>query len=281
MLVNLNEILKYAEEKNVAVGSFNTPNLENMLAVIKAAEELNVPVIIMHAEIHEPYSNLDDIGPIMVLKAKQARVPVCVHLDHCEHLDYLKRAIDIGFTSVMIDASALDYDENVRITKETVKLAHPRNVSVEAEIGVLGGRESGDSRPLTKEEMYTDPALAERFVKDTGIDALACSFGTAHGIYKSKPELDFPRIRKIKSLVNIPIVMHGGSGVSPEDYLTSIDCGVRKINYYSYMSREGVYAARDVLKKDVTFYHEIALAAQERMMSNVLVALKLFNKIKK
>ena len=187
MLVNLNEVLKYAEKNNVAVGSFNTPNLENILAVIRSAEELNVPVIIMHAEIHEPYSHLDDIGPIMVLMAKKAKVPVCVHLDHCEHIDYLKRALDIGFTSIMIDASSKSYEENVRLTKETVALSHPLGDSVEAEIGVLGGREAGDARPLTKEEMYTDPLLAEKFVKETGIDALACSFGTAHGIYKSKP----------------------------------------------------------------------------------------------
>lgn len=279
MLVNLNEVLEYAEKHNVAVGSFNTPNLENMLAVIRSAEELNVPVIIMHAEIHEPYSHLDDIGPIMVLMAKKDKVPVCVHLDHCEHIDYLKRALDIGFTSIMIDASSKSYEENVRLTKETVALSHPLGASVEAEIGVLGGREAGDARPLTKEEMYTDPLLAERFVKETGIDALACSFGTAHGIYKSKPELDFPRIEKIKELVKIPLVMHGGSGVSPEDYIKAIDKGVRKINYYSYMSREGVYAARDILKNDITFYHEIASAAEVRMKNNVMTALKLFNRI--
>ena len=278
MLVNLEYVLKIAEEKNCAIGSFNTPNLENMIAVISAAEELNVPVIIMHAQCHEEYAPLDIVGPIMLLMAKRAKVPVCVHLDHCEDLNYLKRAIDIGFTSVMIDASSLPYDENVKLTKEAVCLAHPKNISVEAEIGVLGGREAGNQKPLTKEEMYTDPDLAKKFVDDTNIDALACSFGTAHGIYKVKPELDFDRIQRINKLCNLPLVMHGGSGVSSEDYVKAIKCGVRKINYYSYMSREGVYAAREILKKDITFYHELASYATSKMKEDVIRALKIFNK---
>ena len=277
MLVNLEYVLKIAEEKNCAIGSFNTPNLENMIAVISAAEELNVPVIIMHAQCHEEYAPLDIVGPIMLLMAKRAKVPVCVHLDHCEDLDYLKRAIDIGFTSVMLDASSLPYDENVKMTKEAVCLAHPKNISVEAEIGVLGGREAGNQKPLTKEEMYTDPDLAKKFVDDTNIDALACSFGTAHGIYKVKPELDFDRIKRINKLCNLPLVMHGGSGVSSEDYVKAIKCGVRKINYYSYMSREGVYAAREILKKDITFYHELASYATSKMKEDVIRALKIFN----
>lgn len=278
MLVNLEYVLKIAEEKNCAIGSFNTPNLENMIAVISAAEELNVPVIIMHAQCHEEYAPLDIVGPIMLLMAKRAKVPVCVHLDHCEDLNYLKRAINIGFTSVMIDASSLSYDENVKMTKEAVCLAHPKNISVEAEIGVLGGREAGNQKPLTKEEMYTDPDLAKKFVDDTNIDALACSFGTAHGIYKVKPELDFDRIQRINKLCNLPLVMHGGSGVSSEDYVKAIKCGVRKINYYSYMSREGVYAAREILKKDITFYHELASYATSKMKEDVIRALKIFNK---
>ncbi len=278
MLVNLEYVLKIAEEKNCAIGSFNTPNLENMIAVISAAEELNVPVIIMHAQCHEEFAPLDIVGPIMLLMAKRAKVPVCVHLDHCEDLDYLKRAIDIGFTSVMLDASSLPYDENVKMTKEAVCLAHPKNISVEAEIGVLGGREAGNQKPLTKEEMYTDPDLAKKFVDDANIDALACSFGTAHGIYKVKPELDFDRIQKINKLCNLPLVMHGGSGVSSEDYVKAIKCGVRKINYYSYMSREGVYAAREILKKDITFYHELASYATSKMKEDVIRALKIFNK---
>ena len=276
MLVNLNYVLDYAIKNDVAIGSFNTPNLENMIAVISAAEALNVPVIIMHAQCHEEYAPLDIVGPIMLLMAKNAKVPVCVHLDHCEELTYLKRAIDLGFTSVMIDASSKPYDENVYLTKEAVKLAHAKNVSVEAEIGILGGREAGDSKPLSKEEMYTDPLLAKRFVEDTKIDALACSFGTAHGIYKVKPELDFERISKISELCKLPLVMHGGSGVSHEDYKKAIKRGVRKINYYSYMAKEGVMAAREIVNTDITFYHEIASYATLKMKEDVLKAMKVF-----
>lgn len=276
MLVNLNYVLDYAIKNDVAIGSFNTPNLENMIAVISAAEALNVPVIIMHAQCHEEYAPLDIVGPIMLLMAKNAKVPVCVHLDHCEELTYLKRAIDLGFTSVMIDASSKPYDENVFLTKEAVKLAHAKNVSVEAEIGILGGREAGDSKPLSKEEMYTDPLLAKRFVEDTKIDALACSFGTAHGIYKVKPELDFERISKISELCKLPLVMHGGSGVSHEDYKKAIKRGVRKINYYSYMAKEGVMAAREIVNTDITFYHEIASYATLKMKEDVLKAMKVF-----
>lgn len=276
MLVNLNKVLKYAEEHNCAIGSFNTPTLENIIAVISAAEEKNVPVIIMHAQCHEEYAPIDIIGPIMILMAKQAKVDVCVHLDHCEDLEYLKRALDLGFTSVMIDASSLPYKENVDLTKKAVGIARSKGVSIEAEIGVLGGREAGDSKPLSKEEMYTDPALAKQFVNETKIDALACSFGTAHGIYKQKPELDFSRIEKISHLCKLPLVMHGGSGVSDVDYKKAIKLGVRKINYYSYMAREGVFACKEICQKDITFFHEIALFAIKRMKKDVLRAMNIF-----
>ncbi len=279
MIINLKEILKYASEHNCAIGSFNTPTLESLQAVLEAAEELNKPVIIMHAQCHEADAPLDIIGPCMVELASRAKVPVCVHLDHGEDLDYLQRSLDIGFSSIMIDASALPYETNVDLTKKAVAMAKKYNASVEAEIGVLGGREAGNSRPLTKEEMYTDPLLAKRFVDETGIDALACSFGTAHGIYKVKPELDFSRIKSISELCDLPLVMHGGSGVSKEDYITAIDCGIRKINYYSYMAREGVYATREIVQKDITFYHEIASYATKRMKENVLEAMKTFYRI--
>ena len=188
MLVTLSEILQLAEAKKCAVGSFNTPNLESIMAVIGAAEELNVPVIIMHAEVHEPMMPISVIGPIMIERAKAAKVPVCVHLDHGETLAYLDQALNIGFTSVMFDGSALPYEENVANTKIAVKLAHAKGASVEAEIGTLGKRELGlghdDGIPTGDEpkKIYTDPKLAEAFVNETGIDALACSFGTAHGL---------------------------------------------------------------------------------------------------
>ena len=278
MLASLKEVLEIAEKENYAVGAFNTPNLENLLAVIRNAEELKVPVIISHAQLHEEIAPLSDIGPVMVYMAKEANVPVCVHLDHGEDLEYLEKALDLGFTSVMYDGSLLSYEENAANTRKAVALAAKYGADVEAEIGVMGGREAGASNLAPKaEDMYTDPDVAERFVKETGIDALAASFGTSHGIYKAKPKLDFDRIEKIKEKVQIPLVMHGGSGVSPKDYRIAISKGVRKINYYSYMANAGVKASKELLdNQEVTYFHEIAIAAKNAMQADVAKAMKVF-----
>ena len=278
MLASLKEVMEMADKGGYAVGAFNTPNLENLLAVIHNAEEMNVPVIISHAQLHEEIAPLADIGPVMVYAAKKAKVKVCVHLDHGEDLEYLEKALELGFTSVMYDGSLLSYEENVANTQKAVALAKKFGADVEAEIGVMGGREAGASDTAKKaEDMYTDPDVAEKFVKETGIDALAASFGTAHGIYKAKPKLDFDRIEKIRAKIGIPLVMHGGSGVSPEDYRMAISKGVRKINYYSYMANAGVKASKELLDtQEVTYFHEIAMAAQNAMKADVLKAMKVF-----
>ncbi|WP_068505139.1 class II fructose-bisphosphate aldolase [Paenibacillus kribbensis] len=278
MLFSLTEVLKMAEDNNFAVGAFNTPNLESILAVIETAEIMGVPVIISHAQIHESIMPIDKIGPVMLHFAKSATVPVCVHLDHGETLDYVEKALKLGFTSVMYDGSLLSYEENVRNTVETVCMAKQYGASVEAEIGILGSRETGGNEPSPlMESVYTDPDMADRFVKETGIDALAAIFGTAHGFYKAKPKLDFDRIEKIRSLVNLPLVMHGGSGVSPEDYLTSIDKGIRKINYYSYMAKAGVQGVEQMLnEKKVDFFHDLSAHATEAMKADIEKAMKVF-----
>ena len=276
MLVTLNEILKMGEERGCAIGAFNTPNLECIRAVIDTAEKYNVPVIISHAELHEEVAPLDVIGPIMVLSAKNAKVPVCVHLDHCETLDYMARALEIGFTGVMYDGSLLPYERNVANTIQAVAMAKPYRAGVEAEIGQLASREGGIDENAGG-PVYTDPDLAVKFVRQTGIDALAPSFGTAHGIYKSKPVLDLERVAVIKERVGLPLVMHGGSGVSPEDYRTAIRNGIRKINYYSYMSKAGTTAAKELLAGgDVTFFHDVAMAAQKAMAADVDKAFQVF-----
>ena len=276
MLVTLNEILKMGEERGCAIGAFNTPNLECIRAVIDTAEKYNVPVIISHAELHEEVAPLDVIGPVMVLSAKNAKVPVCVHLDHCETLDYMARALEIGFTGVMYDGSLLPYERNVTNTIQAVAMAKPYRAGVEAEIGQLASREGGIGENAGG-PVYTDPDLAVKFVRQTGIDALAPSFGTAHGIYKSKPVLDLERVAVIKERVGLPLVMHGGSGVSPEDYRTAIQNGIRKINYYSYMSKAGTTAAKELLAGgDVTFFHDVAMAAQKAMAADVEKAFQVF-----
>ena len=228
MLVNMNEILRYAEEKGCCVGAFDTPNLEILMAVLRAAEKRNEPVIIQHAQLHEPEMPIRIIGPIMVRMAKEASVPVCAMLDHGEDMDYVRTALELGFSAVMIDGSSKPYDENVSLTREAVALAKEYGASVEAEIGIVTGHEGREFHIEEPGAAYTDPELAARFVRDTGIDALAASVGTVHGFYATKPKLDFDRIEKIKELTGLPLVMHGGSGISAEDTQRAIRCGTAK-----------------------------------------------------
>ena len=276
MLVTLKNILKIAEAKKCAIGSFNTPNFESLKAVIGAAEELNQPIIIMHAQIHEEMRlcKMDEIAPIMLFMADRARVPVCVHLDHGTDLDYVKKGLDLGFTSVMYDGSALPDEINFANTSIAVEMAQETGASVEAEIGSMGARESGAEGG---DSIYTTPSAAKKFSEETGIDALACAFGTAHGIYLKEPKLDFARLDEINKITNVPIVMHGGSGVSDEDYKKVINCGVRKINYYTYMAKAGGDAVCKA--KDKTFFHDIAVVAEAAMKENVKSAIKVFSGI--
>ena len=279
MLVTLNEILAIAREKNCAIGAFNTPNLECLTAVLNAAERQETPVIISHAELHEPVAPLSVIGPVMVQAAIKAKVPVCVHLDHCETLSYMGEALKLGFTGVMYDGSVLPYEENVANTRIAVAMARQYGASVEAEIGQMAAREGGEGENAAG-PVYTDPDLAKTFCAETEIDALAPSFGTAHGIYKSKPVLDLERVKAIAEKTGLPLVMHGGSGVSDEDYRIAIKNGIRKVNYYSYMSKAGVNAVKEMLDDhEVTFFHDLALAAQTAMEKDVEKAMRVFSGI--
>lgn len=284
MLVTLKEIMELAEEKKIAVGSFNAANLESLQAIIWAAQELDLPVILQFAQCHEPWIDLALIGPIMVDQAKKAKVPVCVHLDHGETLEYLEQALEIGFTGIMYDGSTLPYEENLENTKKAVAMAAKYGASVEAELGSMGRRESGagdGSGEDDETKIYTDPELAMQFVKDTGIDALACSFGTTHGIYLTKPRLDFNVVKEVRAKTdNIPVVMHGGSGVSAEDYKKAIEAGVRKINYFTYMDKSGGNAAAEVIESlgeaDPKFFSTISMAARDAMCEDVKKAMKVF-----
>lgn len=272
MLVTLKEILKTAEENKCAIGSFNTPNMTSAEAVIAAAEELQRPVILMHAQVHEEMGlcKMEDITPVMLHFAKKASVPVCVHLDHGTDLDYIKKGLTLGFTSVMYDGSCLSAEENTENTRIAVKEALKYGASVEAEIGSMGSREGGEAAA----SVYTEPDAAVQFVNDTGIDALACAFGTAHGFYEAEPKLDFERLSKIHSLVSVPIVMHGGSGVSERDYREVIKRGVRKVNYYTYMAAAGGEA---VSGKSYKQFHDALLDGKAAMKENVKKAIRVFS----
>ncbi len=285
MLVNLKEILEIAERDNIAIGMFNATGFDSLQAVIAAAEELNQPVIIAHAEVHNVYNDISFVGPAMIAAAKNAKVPVCVHLDHGVTMDMIYKALRLGFTSVMIDASALPYAENLALTKQVVEMAHAMGVSVEAELGRLVTGEAGSKEETDKtmkaEDFYTDPAEAEAFCRETGVDALAIAFGTAHGFYNAQPKLDFDVVKNVKKATGLPLVMHGGSGVSEEGFKRAIAGGIRKINYYSYMSKAGYEAAKAEIEAGNSKYlHDVEFAAMKAMKEDVKNAIRVFANLK-
>ncbi len=290
MLVSMTELMKDAEEKGYAVGAFNAVSFESLRAIIAAAEETGKGVILNHAEVHFPIMPLEVIAPIMVDMAKKAKVPVCVHLDHGQSLETCMKAIQLGFTSVMLDVSGEDYEENVAQTALMCRLAHSVGVTVEAELGHIfqsdiGVGEAGEQETLdsfaSAEDVYTDPDMAKDFVERTGVDALAIAFGTAHGVYQVKPKLDLDRIKMIKEKIDVPFVMHGGSGLTKEEFQTAIRNGIRKINYYTYMALAGGKAIKDFIDSKGeganVFYHDIPGIAMEAMKENVKEAINIFS----
>lgn len=289
MLVTLKELLDQAKEEKKAVGAFNGTTLEAIRGIIQAAEELDTPVILQHAQSHDDIIDLEEIGPIMLYYVKRAKVPVALHLDHGSSFERCVQALRLGFTSVMYDASAKSFEENVEETKEIVKIAHAVGASVEAELGhiftseVVHG-EGGDSDSKDDyenlDDIYTDPQVAKEFVEKTGVDCLAVAFGTTHGVYLTEPKLDLPRVAKIREAANVPLVMHGGSGVSDEDYKVAIENGICKVNYYTYMNTAGGKASKDYWadEEKPLFYDSMSLAATEAIKEDVKKAIKVFQK---
>ena len=276
MLVSMRELLADAEKNNYAVGGFNCPTLENVYGVIQAAEKEQVPVILSFPQVHEKTVPLKVIGPILLQAARDAKVPVCVHLDHGSTVAYVEEALQLGFNSVMYDGSKLSLAENIRNTQAVVKLARKYQADVEAELGGIAGDEAGISSGDTESKL-TDIDEAIEFVQATGVNSLAASIGTAHGFYTEAPKIDFRRIEEIHRKTGLPLVMHGGSGVSDEDYHKAINLGIRKVNYYSYMAKAGVEGVKALLaEKNVKYFHELAIAAKDAMAGDVAKALRLF-----
>lgn len=226
-LVSMKELIEKAEEGQYAVGAFSVANLEMIIGAIKAAEELNSPIILQIAEVRLKHSPLYLIGPAMVNAAKKAKIPVAVHFDHGLTIEKIEEALKLGFTSVMIDGSKNSLKENIAITKKVVSISKEYNGAVEAEIGVVGGSEDG----LEEIEMrYTDVLEAVRFSNETNVDALAVAIGNAHGVYKFEPKLNLEILRQIDKSVSTPLVLHGGTGITEDDFKNSIKNGIRKIN---------------------------------------------------
>ena len=227
MLVNMKELLKDAQDGNYAVGSFSVANMEMVLGVLKAARELSAPVILQIAEVRLKQSPLEIIGPLMVAAAENADTPVAVHFDHGKTGEKIKQALDLGFTSVMFDGSHLPLDENIATTKRIIDIAGKYNASVEAEIGCVGGSEDGSEDIAIN---CTKPQDAVRFEAETSVDALAIAIGNAHGNYKDVPKLRFDILQKVNEMTNTPLVLHGGTGISPDDFVKCSKNGIKKIN---------------------------------------------------
>lgn len=250
MLVNMNYILGDARKKGYAVGLFNTIDTDMLQAAIEAAEEMSSPIIIGTAEVLLPYGDLELIAPSVIEAAKRASVPVVVHYDHGLTFERCLQALKLGFSSVMFDGSTKDYKSNVDRTREIVKIAHCVGATVEGEIGHVGEAANDNEKAL-----YTTVGEAKSYLEDTGVDALAIAIGTAHGAYKSKPKLDFERLRDIRDNVDKPLVLHGGSGLTDDDFKRAIANGISKINIFTDLClagekaiKEGIDSKLDYLK---------------------------------
>lgn len=226
-LVKMKDLLKRAEEKNIGCGAFSVGNMEMVKGAIRAAEELNTPIILQIAEVRLKNSPLHLMGPMMVQAAKEAKVDVAVHLDHGLTFETVDKALELGFTSVMLDASTLPFEENIVRVKAVVEKARKYGATVEAELGLVGGSEDGSCDHGIR---CTDPDDAVVYARETGIDALAVAIGNAHGNYPVAPMLAFDVLEKIHEKVDIPLVLHGGSGITDKDFQRAISLGIRKVN---------------------------------------------------
>lgn len=226
-LVKMKDLLKRAEEKNIGCGAFSVGNMEMVKGAIRAAEELNTPIILQIAEVRLKNSPLHLMGPMMVQAAKEAKVDVAVHLDHGLTFETVDKALELGFSSVMLDASTLPFEENIAKVKTVVEKARKYGATVEAELGLVGGSEDGSCDHGIR---CTDPDDAVVYARETGIDALAVAIGNAHGNYPVAPTLAFDVLEKIHEKVDIPLVLHGGSGITDKDFQRAISLGIRKVN---------------------------------------------------
>ncbi len=276
MLVNLNDVLKDAREKKYGVGLFNTTDTDMLEGVIAAAEELRSPVIVGTAEILLPFGELKLIAPAIIKAAERATVPVVVHYDHGLTFDRCMEALDLGFTSVMYDCSTDSYEDNIKRVKEMADIAHSRGATIEGELGHVGDNEGsmeGDSQLDDPSKFYTDPQSAKDFVEKTGVDALAIAIGTAHGAYKSTPKLDIERLKQISGTIDTPLVLHGGSGLSDDDFRNTIKYGISKVNIFTDLCLAGKAAMKENLEKD---YLDIRNAKVEAFKAATIRKMKLF-----
>jgi ketose-bisphosphate aldolase len=242
-LVSLKDMLQKADTGRYGVGNFDVFNVEQLIGVMQAQQEMRAPLILAYGPPFEPYSPMRHFARLLRSYAEETDLPVAIHLDHANTLDEVKQAVEAGFTSVMIDASALPYEENIQKTREVVAYCSPLGIPVEAELGHVGAE--GDSDPAAYG--LTDPSLAGEFVERTGIDALAVAIGNAHGVYKEKPWIRFDLLAAVRREVAVPLVLHGASGIPDEDIRRCTELGISKINIHT----ELLQSAMESIRRDI------------------------------
>lgn len=250
MLVNMKEILSSAKKGRYGIGFFNAVNVEMARAVIGTAEELHSPVMIGTAEILLPSMPLPQVASYLLPLAREASVPVCVHYDHGLTFEKCLEALKLGFTSVMYDCSTTSYETNVAKVAEMAHIAHAMGATIEGELGHVGDNE-GAGKLNDPSAYYTDPSVAADYAKRTGVDALAVAVGNAHGDYKFPPKLDFERIKTISQITGIPLVLHGGSGLSDSDFRTAVQKGICKVNIFTDLDKAGAAGVKKGLDANV------------------------------
>jgi len=280
MLVNMNDVLRPAKRNRYAVGLFNAVNLELARGIINAAEFSRSPVIVGTAEVLFPYGPLEEVSYYLIPMAKKASVPVVVHLDHGLSYDTCIKALELGFSSIMYDCSTDSYEENVRKVKEMAKIAHSYGATIEGELGHVGDNEGsaeGSSHLADPSMFFTDPAMAKDFVDKTGVDALAIAVGNAHGAYKLPPKLDFERIRTIASTVDVPLVLHGGSGLTDDDFRRAIAEGISKVNIFTDINVAAVEAEMKHFRSVDRGLTDLIPAAVEAVKQETVKKMALFS----
>ncbi|GEM_PF-50568 len=286
MLVDPKEILADAEKRNYAIAGINTPTFDAAAAVLSAAEELDWPVMIGLAEVHDIDAPIDLLAPMLHDLALRSKAPVILHLDHGETMEYVMKAIRYGFTSIMYDCSRLPLDENAAHLKNFAEIAHKMNITVEAEVGLMpstivsnsGGGESGISAEGDISKYFSDPSEVARFVDISGVDMMAISFGNVHGAYVGEPKLDIPRLRRTHELTKCHLVMHGTTGVDDSQIRQAIDGGIRKFNYFTGVATAATQPIMDYINRaeNTVYVQEISHTARDAMRREALRVIQLF-----
>ena len=284
MLVNLNDVLYNAKKGKYAVGLFNAVNLELARGIIAAAEQTGSPVIMGTAEVLFPYGPLEEVSYYLLPMAKKASVPVVIHLDHGLNKETCLKALELGFSSIMYDCSTDSYDENVKKVKEMADIAHSYGATIEGELGHVGDNEGsaeGSDHMVDPSKFFTDPKMAKDYVDKTGVDALAIAVGNAHGAYKLPPKLDFERIRTIAKTVDVPLVLHGGSGLTDDDFKQAIQEGISKDNIFSDINVAAVKAELSKFTDMNKGIIDLIPAAVEAIKQETMKKMELFSSVGK